>query len=293
MELLVVIAIVGILIGMLLPAVQQVREAARRISCANNIRQIALGCLLHESTHMRFPVGHHAVDERPIGGSLHDWTYWGWRAHILPFVEQNNLYSQFDLSVRPVENDLHTTVIPFFVCPSDLDINETFVSSVDVLSSQSNYVGCGGSLRQSYSPFLDYHDGVLTQSRDSRHHGTRIERITDGTSNTFFVGETVRYDSFTTWNPYSFANTASLSMIRTGHSMFNPDDSESDAIKRSSFASNHTSGANFSMCDGSTTFINEDISHNKLTRDQRDSGEVPAAYQKLFGCNDGFVNDAF
>jgi len=292
-ELLVVIAIVGVLIGMLLLAVQQVREAARRISCANNMRQMALGCLNHESAHMRFPIGHQGVNDTAIGGSLREWTYWGWRAHILPFVEANNLHSEFDFSVRPVENNLHTTVIPFFICPSDPDINETFVERSGVLMGQSSYVGCGGSLENSFIPFLDYYDGVLTQARDGRQQGTIIARITDGTSNTFFFGETISYDGLTIWNPYTFANKASLSMIRTGHGKFNPDVSESDRIKRNSFASNHPGGANFSLCDGSTTFINEDVAHNRLTRDQRDAGEIPEVYQRLFGCNDGFVNGGF
>lgn len=294
-ELLVVIAIIGILIGMLLPAVQQVREAARRMACANNMRQMALGCLNHESAHMRFPIGHQAVDKRPIAGTLaaETWTYWGWRAHILPFIEQQALHSNFDFTIRPVEDGLHTTEISMFVCPSDSEINQEVVLRAGVNTLQSNYVGNGGSLEGSFIPFQDYYDGVLTQAEDGLQLGTKMTRITDGTSNTFFFGETVSWPNTGTWNPYSFFTTGSLGMIRTGHGLFNPETTESVEILRNSFASNHSGGANFSLCDGSTTFISDNIEHNQLNRTQRDAGETPAVYQTLFGCDDGFVNDEF
>ena len=295
-ELLVVIAIIGILIGMLLPAVQAVRQAARRISCANNMKQMALGALNHESGHMRFPVGHQAVDKRPIGGTLAavTWTYWGWRAHILPYIEQTSLHEKFDFSVRPVENGFHTTVIPYFVCPSDDEANNGDPTvRFGVLMNRSSYVGNGGSLLGSFIPFNKYYDGVLTQADSAEQNGTTIGRITDGTSNTFFFGETVNFTNTVTWNPYSFATGGSLGMVRTGHGLFNPETTESVAILRNSFASNHTGGANFAMCDASTRFISDSIAHNRLSEAQRDSGTIPEVYQKLFGCNDGFVNDEF
>ncbi len=94
-ELLVVIAIIGILIGMLLPAVQQVREAARRSACQNNMRQLALGSLNFESAHMHFPTaGQHSDGFGANGetGTLTTRENWGWAYQILPFIEQNVLY---------------------------------------------------------------------------------------------------------------------------------------------------------------------------------------------------------
>ena len=116
-ELLVVIAIIGILIGMLLPAVQQVREAARRTTCANNLRQQALANLNYESAHMNFPPGLNVPIDQGSGSfstglagainlqtePIHD-RFGSWMVWTLPFQEQNNLYDQLDLTQRDYVN---------------------------------------------------------------------------------------------------------------------------------------------------------------------------------------------
>ena len=123
-ELLVVIAIIGILIGMLLPAVQQVREAARRITCANNLRQLALACLNYESAHMHFPPGTSFKgpdptlprSNRPGRG-----IGWSWTTQAMPFMEQNNLYEQLefnDLFSSTTNAVLVATVFEGQRCPS-------------------------------------------------------------------------------------------------------------------------------------------------------------------------------
>lgn len=117
-ELLVVIAIIGILIGMLLPAVQQVREAARRTQCMNNLRQIGLAALNFESAHMNFPTVGFAAYE-PNWGNPARFDYgesWSWTYQILPFIEQNNVYAARDL----VGNQILTSDygMPTFRCPS-------------------------------------------------------------------------------------------------------------------------------------------------------------------------------
>lgn len=148
-ELLVVIAIIGILIGMLLPAVQQVREAARRTQCANKLRQIALGTLNYESAHSRFPVNQVDHGEsRGYGG------HYSWLVPILPFVEQGNLHSQFDLSVNNGDGNENFTMsadhpnavaaateVPLFLCPSDAPSgdNSSWLGSANPASS--NYAG--------------------------------------------------------------------------------------------------------------------------------------------------------
>ncbi|MDB4766450.1 DUF1559 domain-containing protein [bacterium] len=198
-ELLVVIAIIGILIGMLLPAVQQVREAARRTQCANNMRQIGLALFNYESAHMKFPSAGQAKD--PDTGANVFFTNRGnietfgdaapsVQAYILPFIEQNAVANLFDLKYRydidPTAGPATTnqqaaqTSIPGYVCPS---------------TSRSSFVDSQG-----YG-FTDYSAPVTLKPNfeglgnprykcvlngDSQR---RIGSITDGTSNTIAMAE--------------------------------------------------------------------------------------------------------
>lgn len=178
-ELLVVIAIIGILIGMLLPAVQQVREAARRITCGNNIRQCALASLNYESAHMRFPPGlnYRETANSRTGGPVTprpsnptQARNIAWSVYILPFVEQNNLHNQLQSATNNWEDDFRTlvgadgqllvsSVIPFYICPSDsspagdFNMYYTHEDVVDTgLHAKLNYVACMGAAEGVFSP---------------------------------------------------------------------------------------------------------------------------------------------
>jgi prepilin-type N-terminal cleavage/methylation domain-containing protein len=109
-ELLVVIAIIGILIGMLLPAVQSVREAARRTHCQNNEQQIAIAMFNYESSFEKLPYG-------SLGAAEGSWVVW-----LMPYIEQGNLANRYDQSQRyyePNNQDVVKNIIPTYQCPSD------------------------------------------------------------------------------------------------------------------------------------------------------------------------------
>ena len=159
-ELLVVIAIIGILISLLMPAVQMIRESARRADCQNRVKQLGLGLENFHSVHNRFPHGWNA--ENGIGQSG-----WSWLAYTLPYFEQSGIYEQIDFELR-VTNPIHSSIIrrrlDLLFCPTSGDRGiSTFQMKGEVPNplreeeryefpfeiARSQYVGCIGSLFES------------------------------------------------------------------------------------------------------------------------------------------------
>jgi len=216
-ELLVVIAIIGILIGMLLPAVQQVREAARRAACLNNSRQLVLAMLNFESAHQVFPNGLNqnlnnaetnarGLPTHPRPSNARQGRPIGWGMIILPFMEQNNVYDLFEsetnrwnahwyLVIGPDGTELASTVIPAFICPSDasntrpggdkFNSGQTHQDS-SVPYAKSNFVAAVGacSVNQSRNKAQSDRWGIFSQN--SR---TTFAEIQDGSSNVIAIGE--------------------------------------------------------------------------------------------------------
>lgn len=219
-ELLVVIAIIGVLVALLLPAVQQAREAARRMSCSNNLKQLGLACHNYNDTFKVFPNasidqecgitrGNYQSAPFPGGGT----SQWSWGATLLPFMEMSGLYE----TLQPGKNRLadlldDNTALPLmqqrysqFRCPSDTapDTNENRTlmsrSGKEVATSVSNYIA--GNCSFDYSLFrgdvasnVDWPNGVFNWGLYANgampsHGANRAAAMTDGLSNSAFISE--------------------------------------------------------------------------------------------------------
>lgn len=197
-ELLVVIAIIGVLIALLLPAVQQAREAARRIECNNKIKQLGLALHNYHDTYLKFPAGAQMGDGKSTSCTVGTPTPVRgipWTVAILPFLELTNLYDQVDMSAEFVcsNNEAPTsganknvwrTSVAAFQCPS--------FPAEAVDNNHTNYFGVMGggntglgNCQSSDAGRRFYINGILFQN--SR---TKFASIVDGSSNTFLVGET-------------------------------------------------------------------------------------------------------
>lgn len=201
-ELLVVIAIIGILVALLLPAIQAAREAARRSACLNNLRQTALGALNYESTFKSLPKG----SERKVGDGRNGFAWYDdytWASYILPYLEEGNAYNGFDLS-KPFIGPHHETARDFYVsvysCPSDPPgdvINQPGDSTPNNDKFNRyyyNYVANYGNTGTGQSTVIlpghvrvEFGEAPFTFGR-----AVRLAEIIDGTSNTLLFSETIK-----------------------------------------------------------------------------------------------------
>jgi len=219
-ELLVVIAIISVLIGLLLAAVQKVREAAARIKCENNLKQIGLALHNYESATGRLPPAYAWIGPKKngVGGpsqrpdlgdrpgpttlyTVDQLPGWGWATYILPFVEQQNLYSQIDFTNGEVAswfyNGVKDTVLPIYVCPSDPLAGQynprSYVRVILPQMATNSYAACYGALGD-IGAAPDQGNGAFY-----RNSSLRLTDIRDGTSNTIFIGERAAYFTQTPW----------------------------------------------------------------------------------------------
>jgi prepilin-type N-terminal cleavage/methylation domain-containing protein/prepilin-type processing-associated H-X9-DG protein len=291
-ELLVVIAIIAILIGLLLPAVQKVREAANRIKCQNNLKQLGLAVHNYESSYGLFPPGlnlpissasgavfptNTLVTSGKIGQPPFANQYGSWYEYILPFVEQDNLQKTLNLNVREYGNTLGPTsvgaqVVNIFICPSDPLPKQviTFVTGGNTYYfGASSYLANAGT--QYWFVPLGTFDGVFQINSK-----TSIAGILDGTSNTLMVGERYHKDpcmneanmgagrgieNLTGWawaNYNAGQDYFGAAMVPVNFQLAPCTSSPSFALQDprvNAFGSGHTGGANFVLCDGSVRFL--------------------------------------
>jgi len=190
-ELLVVIAIIGILIALLLPAVQQAREAARRMQCSNNLKQIGLGLHNYHDTYGVFP-----------SGSLP--TFVSGFTAILPYMEQGNTYDIYDFTLSysdPYNQDVVSQVIDIYLCPSMTLPRSVPDAPCDETGGPSSYLLCEGT-----SSYMNPHDGMFGLTWPAYGYDNKpmaFRDLTDGTSNTFAAGETTYDMEDYTWSSHS------------------------------------------------------------------------------------------
>lgn len=276
-ELLVVIAIIAMLIGLLLPAVQKVRESAANTQCCNNLKQIGLAL---QNYHIRtncFPPGYQDKNTNPASDAGSDQgPGWGWAAFLLNDLEQGNVYNQINFGQNVGVSSISQTFLTVFWCPSDQQLPTFAVAGTSVTVAQGNYVAVNGVKETSFYP--GNNNGSFL--RNSRFRATDI---TDGLSNTLFIGERNSGHSRTTWtgaapggnvpalqssDPPGNAELASALVLGHGSQSHLPNDPllwDADV-----FYSGHSQGANFLFGDGSvrsiTGSINGLVYENLLSR---------------------------
>jgi prepilin-type N-terminal cleavage/methylation domain-containing protein/prepilin-type processing-associated H-X9-DG protein len=265
-ELLVVIAIMSLLMAMLLPAIQKVREAANLMSCKSNLRQIGIAMHHYHNDYNRFPVGYY---DPTIWPQLDNGPGWGWGAFLLPYVEADNEYKQinFNLDVgHPANASVCRTFLKVYYCPSDENIGTFTITDGGSNSwtlAQCNYVACNGN--DGVDDFTTPpHTGAFVRGTK----GYRFADIKDGVSNTFFVGDRTMRLSYATWaggptgglNPFlldpgNFGAEVTLLMCHAGDTGPN----SPGVFDADSTLSPHGRGVPFLFGDGSVHFITNDI----------------------------------
>jgi prepilin-type N-terminal cleavage/methylation domain-containing protein/prepilin-type processing-associated H-X9-DG protein len=322
-ELLVVIAIIAILIALLLPAVQQAREAARRMSCKNNLKQYGLALHNYIDVHGSIPPGHqfrgHFAGTRnlPFGGG----TGFAWQTLILPFLDQAPLYHQFNTSV-PIAHSgiaesernekLAETAQAFARCPSDPAPSNSLIGEGGAdLGEQKN--AAVSSYKANSGSFEENHLGLPYENQDWRnglfHLDSRVKLrdVTDGLSGTIAVGEvswlqtpTGRLYGSTCPNcgyPHAPGELYIQSwrfMANTQHKMNLPKTANAE-FRAESYGSAHAGGSQFLFMDGSVRFVSENIQHTECLwsaanpYDRNGNYAAYGLYQRISSRADGAV----
>lgn len=263
-ELLVVIAIIGILIGMLLPAVQQVREAARRAVCLNNAAQLGLAIHNYEFAREHLPPGV-TNDKGPIR-SEEIGQHVSFLVELLPYIEQRGIADNFDKSLgtyAPANAPARNMSIPVFLCPSFGDTR-----SGTGMPGITNYAGCHNG---SETQIGDDNNGLLYLNSK-----VALADIYDGTSNTLLIGEMLPLDDSLGWasgtraslrNPTQLLTTRDLATINLSLPL--------PVTEVGSFGSPHPAGVNFCLADGSVHTFYRSIGNKVLNfLGDRSDGEM-------------------
>ncbi|HJT79464.1 MAG TPA: DUF1559 domain-containing protein [Gemmataceae bacterium] len=302
-ELLVVLAIIAILIGLLVPAVQKVREAAARIQCGNNLRQLGLAAANYHGTNGHFPPGVNLPFTTEVGngqqsaGPVVPSQYVSLFEFLLPYVEQDDLYNQLRFQANQYGNCLGpgapgATVVKTYLCPSDVAPEQiTWVSGGRAYYFGANSYGGNPGVYGFYTTSMDQTGIFFINS------SVTFNQINDGTSSTLLFGERNRIDptydriygeSFGNRSGWAWTNTLPgfdylfgaaepISWVMPTNLTADPGFVYGDR-RFSTYGSGHGRGANFCFCDGSVHFLADATSLTVLQQiSTRDGGEVVGA----------------
>ncbi len=270
-ELLVVIAIISTLIGLLLPAVQSAREAARRCACSNNILQLGLALHTYEFANEAFPPG--VTDATGPIRNMPEGQHIGWIVRLLPFIEQQSLERHFhiDEGVYAASNDEpRAACIRTLICPSSPS-EEVRHDEGGVEVAVSSYAGCH---HDTEAPIDTTNHGLLFLN--SR---IRFSDITDGSSNTLLLGERRGSDNDLGWASGTRATLRNTSPIQERQREQHGDDpAPVDPLVVGSFGSDHAGGVVLmAMADGAVRVVASSVSADVLRQlGHRADGELPA-----------------
>ncbi len=251
-ELLVVIAIIGVLIAMLLPAIQAARAAARRCSCMNHLRQIGIAMQMYHDSRGDLPPAciNPKINDNRESALL----------HLLPYLEESSRYVNYTPELGtsdPANEGVVESTIPVYLCPSMIHSTET----------SGPAAGSYGSSTGSRSPWLaTYHNGAIV----ARPMSVRLKDVTDGTSHTFAFGEEDYFAGQSTDGPL-WAGGYIVNSFAASWGPFNPinppdevNDPGSVGKYLTAFRSDHAGGVQFVMVDGSVHFVSDDIQKSTL-----------------------------
>ncbi len=273
-ELLVVIAIIGVLVGLLLPAVQQAREAGRRLSCANNLKQMGLAVALHEDTQKHFPSGRKTRDPYDVS----------WAFRLLPFLEQTQIFDARnpDTTVPcwdPSNSTAFRTPVDTFYCPSrrspaaDRNFdnnNQPPVASGIGVAAGGDYSSCGGT----YFNYATTDDGLDPKRAGVIHTFSEVRpaQITDGLSKTMVIGDRHIPPAIAgagVMEHYDQGDTA-IFVSDTPHTLFRDTSrglaSSPRDTNNKKFGSLHPGVTQFVMCDGHVEALNNNLDIDVLLK---------------------------
>jgi prepilin-type N-terminal cleavage/methylation domain-containing protein/prepilin-type processing-associated H-X9-DG protein len=294
-ELLVVIAIIGVLVALLLPAIQAARESSRRTQCMNNLKQLSLGLLNFESANKKFPAGQRYSGPPSAPGSF----AMAWSAIILPFIEQQAVASQLDLKTPftdPKNMPASSTVISVYLCPSTADVEEHRTSEGRLYNLAPmvgdnlaclDYLGISGPDKDAKNPiskeFYGRQRGILVGTKGLPNEEKlqdpppiKASDVIDGLSNTAWLtectgrGAGVKDDVLDSVHG-AWASGSNVTHIDKKINEVNTP----KAWYEERIHADHPGGAHFAMCDGSVHFMSDDTGEKLIRSLCSRDGEEP------------------